>query len=77
MNERKRYNVVYASRKSLLNDKFYTSIDEVHNLLRVGEEVTIAVDYLFEGRWCCEGYKQIGRDRSGICWIQRSTAREY
>lgn len=77
MNERKRYNIVYASRKNLINDKFYKSFPEIHNLLRNGEEVTIAIDSLLEGRWCCEGYKQVGKDKDGVCWTQRSMAREW
>lgn len=77
MNERKRYSIVYAGCQSLINDKFYSSFAEVHKVLKRGEEVTISVEYQFEGRWHCEGYKQVGKDKDGICWTQRSTAREW
>lgn len=77
MNERKRYSVVYANRRTLISDNFYKSVAEVHNILRKGEEITIAIEYLFEGKWYCEGYKQIGKDKDGTCWTQRSTSQEW
>lgn len=73
----KRYNIVYAERKSLVTDKFYSSFAEVHSILKNGEEVTVAIDYRFEGKWYCEGYKVIGKDRNGVCWTQRAIAQEY
>lgn len=75
--ERKRYSIVYTSRKALNNDKFYQSFDDIHKLLKRGEQVTVAIDYQFEGKWYCEGYKQIGKDKNGVCWTQRSTAHEW
>lgn len=77
MNERKRYSIVYANRQALINDNFYKSFVEVQSLLKKGEEVTVAIDFLFEGKWHCEGYKQVGKDRDGACWTQRSTAHEW
>jgi hypothetical protein len=68
---------VYAARKNLINDKFYKSFDEIHRLLHKGEEVTVAIDILIEGRWNCEGYKVIGKDKDGICWVQRSISHEW
>ena len=77
MSERKRYSIVYAPRKSLINDDFFTSFEAVHKVLKRGEEVTVAIETLFQGRWDCEGYKQVGKDKKGICWTQRSIAYEY
>lgn len=77
MNERKRYSIVYAPRQSLIDHDYFESIEEIHKFIKKGEEVTIAIDCLFEGRWRCEGYKQVGKDKNGICWKQRSTALEY
>lgn len=77
MNDRKRYSIVYANNKSIINDKFFKSFTEIHKILKNGEEVTVAMEYLFEGKWYCEGYKQIGKDISGNCWVQRSIAHEW
>jgi hypothetical protein len=77
MNECKRYSIVYANRKILIGDNFYKSYAEIHKKLFKGESITVAIDYLFEGKWHCEGYRQIGKDSDGICWTQRSLAHDY